>query len=30
MKAVVRFNDQALAQQPYLDLFETLKLSQID
>ncbi|EOR06180.1 aminodeoxychorismate lyase [Acinetobacter genomosp. 15BJ] len=30
MKAVVRFNDRALEQQPYLDLFETLKLSQID
>ncbi|MFW1839426.1 aminodeoxychorismate lyase [Acinetobacter gyllenbergii] len=30
MKAVVRFNDQVLEQQPYLDLFETLKLSQID
>lgn len=30
MKAVIRFNRQALAQQPYLDLFKTLKLSQID
>ncbi|RLZ10966.1 aminodeoxychorismate lyase [Acinetobacter sp. 2JN-4] len=30
MKAVVRFNDRAFEQQPYLDLFETLKLSQID
>ncbi|AZN68507.1 aminodeoxychorismate lyase [Acinetobacter haemolyticus] len=30
MRAVVRLNDRALAQQPYLDLFETLKLSQID
>lgn len=30
MKAVIRFNQQALAQQPYLDLFKTLKLNQID
>ncbi|MBP6353966.1 MAG: aminodeoxychorismate lyase, partial [Acinetobacter sp.] len=30
MKAVVRFNDRAFAQQPYLDLFNTLKLNQID
>ena len=29
MKAVIRFNRQALAQQPYLDLFKTLKLSTI-
>jgi ABC-type transporter Mla subunit MlaD len=30
MKAVIRFNGRAFEQQPYLDLFETLKLSQID
>lgn len=30
MKAVVRFNDRALEQQPCLDLFKTLKLNQID
>lgn len=30
MKAVIRFHDCCLEQQPYLDLFETLKLSQID
>ena len=30
MKAVVRFHDRALEQQPCLDLFKTLKLNQID
>ena len=30
MKAVTQFNGRALAQQPYLDLFATLKLNQID
>ena len=30
MKAVIRFKQQTLEQQPYLDLFKTLKLNQID
>ncbi|MEF9955976.1 MAG: aminodeoxychorismate lyase [Acinetobacter sp.] len=30
MKAVIRFNQQVLEQQPYLHLFKTLKLNQID
>lgn len=30
MKAVLRFEHRTLAQQPYLDLFKTLKLSQIN
>ncbi len=30
MKAVIRFDHRVLAQQPYLDLFHTLKLNQID
>ena len=30
MKAVVRFQGRTMQQQPYLDLFNSLKLSQID
>lgn len=30
MKAVTQFHDRVFAQQPYLDLFTTLKLNQID
>ena len=30
MKAVVRFNDRAFAQQPYLDLFATLNLGSVE